>query len=308
MDIRKVEPKRIVASYFLIQAFGTFGWWCLLWFRRDSIRFFQPEQWPQEVLLSFFLSDLVFLIFGSLATAFVVLHARSWATTLVWFMVGAAWYPALYCVGASVLTGEAWIASSLMVAMAGFMLAVATILGTDHQLPSAIRVVPMDRVSAGLWTALQIAIFWSVFLWVLPQGLAELQRKLGWQSFAHELQFECSLVVFVLASMVGLWSALAMVIGGNGTPLPTATAPDLVSAGPYRYVRNPMALAGVFQGVAVGWMFGSWLVISGAVVCGLGWHLLVRPIEETDLLQRFGEDYKRYQQTVGLWVPRLPKP
>jgi protein-S-isoprenylcysteine O-methyltransferase Ste14 len=35
----------------------------------------------------------------------------------------------------------------------------------------------------------------------------------------------------------------------------------LVIAGPYRYVRNPMAVAGILQGIAVGWYLGSVSVI-----------------------------------------------
>ena len=193
MDIRRFEPRRIVASYFCIQAFFTFAWWSLLVSRRDSIRWFQPEQWPQESLLSFFLPDLTFLVLGSLVAARAVLSERAWASSAVWLLVGAGWYPALYCVGVSLVTGEAWIASSLMVAMAGLMLAMATILGNAIQSPSAIRVVSMDSASAVLWTLLQIVIFWSVFLWIMPQGVAELQGRFGFSHFTHSLQFEGSL-------------------------------------------------------------------------------------------------------------------
>jgi peptidoglycan/LPS O-acetylase OafA/YrhL len=141
MDIRRVAPKRIVAGYYCVQSLCTIVWWCLLLFRRESIAWFQPDQWPQEVLLSFFIADLTFLICGSLLVGFAVFRESEWATAGVWLMVGTGWYAALYCLGVSVVTGEAWIASSLMVAMAGLMLATATIHGSANQVPSAIRVV-----------------------------------------------------------------------------------------------------------------------------------------------------------------------
>lgn len=97
-----------------------------------------------------------------------------------------------------------------------------------------------------------------------------------------------------------------MALLGNGTPLPTATAPYLVVGGPYRFVRNPMALAGIVQGVAVGWYFGSLAVIAYAFTGALLWHFCVRPIEEADLQQRFPADYPQYREAVGLWLPRLP--
>ena len=40
----------------------------------------------------------------------------------------------------------------------------------------------------------------------------------------------------------------------------------LVIAGPYRWIRNPMAVAGIVQGVAVGIILHAWLVITYAVV------------------------------------------
>ena len=92
---------------------------------------------------------------------------------------------------------------------------------------------------------------------------------------------------------------------GEGTPLPTATAPKLVVSGPYRFVRNPMALAGILQGVAVGWWLGSYVVLAYALAGAALWHLCVRPIEEADLRRRFGSDYERYQSCVRLWIPTL---
>ena len=90
---------------------------------------------------------------------------------------------------------------------------------------------------------------------------------------------------------------------GEGTPLPTATAPRLVISGPYRFVRNPMAVAGISQGVAVGWYCGSYAVIVYSLAGVVLWHIAVRPIEEADLKSRFGEAYNDYQRRVRLWLP-----
>jgi protein-S-isoprenylcysteine O-methyltransferase Ste14 len=95
-----------------------------------------------------------------------------------------------------------------------------------------------------------------------------------------------------------------MVVQGAGTPLPTAAARALVVAGPYRWVRNPMATGGVGQSLGVALMLGSWIAllipIAGAVV----WSTLMRPAEERFLLDRFGDEYGRYRNEVGLWIPR----
>lgn len=83
----------------------------------------------------------------------------------------------LYCIGVSILTGEAWLASGLMSCMAGLTLSMATIHGTDHQSPAMFRVGTMIKTMAVVWTFTQLVIFWGVFLWVLPTAILELEER-----------------------------------------------------------------------------------------------------------------------------------
>lgn len=203
------------------------------------------------------------------------------------------------------MTDQAWVASALMVSMAGLSLAMATIAGTANQEPAAIRALSMSRLHASLWTLSQTLIFWSVFLWILPKGIVEMEQRLAWPSFQHRGQIFGSITLFIAASGLGLSSGLTMAMRGLGTPLPTATAPLLVISGPYRRVRNPMALAGIAQGMGVGWYLGSYSVIGYALLGAIVWHLFVRPVEEADLEVRFGDDYRHYKANVRLWIPKL---
>jgi len=116
----------------------------------------------------------------------------------------------------------------------------------------------------------------------------------------------CGAILFALGGSLGLASGLVMAVRGRGTPLPADCARELVVAGPYRYIRNPMAVAGLTQGVAVGVFLGSPAVIAFALLGGPVWHLFVRPWEEADLERRFGEPYRRYRAAVRCWLPRLP--
>ena len=297
---------RIVSAYLAVQAFGTLAWWVLLFAIPSSIDWFQPKVWPDGALLSFWMADFVLIIAGSLLAAICVWRRASSAATLVWVVAAVTWYPTLVCIATSLQTGEAWIASAMMVCMAGLSLSMATIHGNTSQSPATIRVASMSPAVATALTLGQTVIFWGTFLWVLPMGIVELQLRLGWQVFQHPLQSPLSGGLFLVASSLGLWSGITMAIRGDGTPLPTATAPRLVIAGPYRYVRNPMALAGIVQGIAVGWFLGSLPVIAYALCGAVVWHVFVRPVEERDLQFRFGEDYHRYQKHVRLWIPTVP--
>lgn len=298
-----MSPNRIVASYFLVQAIGTVAWWGLLVGYPPSVKWFQPNDWPADSLMSFWLADFVLIVAGSITAAVGVWRKRSWAVSVVWAVALVVWYPTLVCIATSVQTGEAWMASSMMVSMAGLSLTMATIHGNAVQSPATIRVTTMNRMQAILWTLGQTAIFWGTFLWVLPMGIVEVERHLDRNAISHPLQTALSATLFVSASCLGLWSGITMAVRGDGTPLPTATAPRLVIAGPYRFVRNPMAVAGIVQGIAVGWYLGSLPVIGYAIAGALLWHIAVRPVEERDLAKRFGEEYAGYRQRVGLWAP-----
>jgi protein-S-isoprenylcysteine O-methyltransferase Ste14 len=192
-----------------------------------------------------------------------------------------------------------------MTAMAGMMTAMATILGTPTQTPATYRATRLKSSSAIFWTLLQVVIFWGTFLIILPKGLNEVEQKLIWQNLSFVGQGPISISLIGLASCLGLASGMAMARQGQGTPLPTASAPELVCTGPYRWIRNPMALAGIVQGLGVGIFLGSLSVIAYAILGGILWHVVVRPSEELELQSRFGDAYQDYRRKVGLWLPRI---
>jgi len=298
-----MNPRNIVTSYLVAQAVATAAWWGLLFSVRDSVRWFQSTDWPEDVLLGFWLADGMLLVGGSIFVAGAVFFEKAFAVISIWSLAAAVWYPALYCVAVSLATDEAWVAAAMMVGMAGLTLAMATIHGNAAQTPATIRVTPMTKKGALVCTFAQLTIFWSIFLWILPKGIAELESRMGWNAFGHTGQFVLSISLLSVASLLGAWSGITMAVAGDGTPLPTATAPHLVVRGPYRFIRNPMALAGIAQGVAVGWWMGSFSVIGYSLAGAVVWHWFVRPGEEADLKTRFGDGYVQYQKSVGLWVP-----
>lgn len=152
-------------------------------------------------------------------------------------------------------------------------------------------------------TLVQVAIFWGFFLWLLPTLIIRVEALLDLPSFQPSPMVGWTL--FGLLSAVGLSSGIIFALWGKGTPLPLDTATQLVVRGPYRFVRNPMALAGIGQGVCVGIVFGSPWVILYSLAGAVLWHLFARPWEEQDLEARFGGPYVAYRAAVPLWVPRL---
>lgn len=110
-------------------------------------------------------------------------------------------------------------------------------------------------------------------------------------------------MLFLAISSIGVWAAITMSRIGKGTPLPLDHATNLVVRGPYAYVRNPMAVSGVGQGLAVALFLGSPLVALYALMGSLIWQLMFRPLEEDDLHARFGDPYGEYCTAIKCWVP-----
>ena len=155
-----------------------------------------------------------------------------------------------------------------------------------------------------LKTALQCSVIWGVTLGLLPLLIRELERQHRVPGFQLPAQRWIAGVVFLVFSALNLWPGGVLVRDGQGTPLPLDCPRALVVRGPYAYVRNPMAIAGLGQGFGVALALGSWGV---AVYVAFGvalWQWGARPSEERDLGARFGASYPAYQAAVRCWWPR----
>ncbi|HEU0180659.1 MAG TPA: isoprenylcysteine carboxylmethyltransferase family protein [Agromyces mariniharenae] len=246
-----------------------------------------------------------------LASAAAALGLRAAAVVTTGWTIIVTLGMAVY---ATVTTQAAW-GALLMVAAAGGSSAALSLMLLGR--------IPTERIvargpfafrpasaSAGvtrhvLATAVQVLLFWGFFLAVIPFALTLVEERWGLAIAFPPVLAPVGFVLFLLASGLGLWSAATMSAIGRGTPLPAAMPNRLVIAGPYRFVRNPMAIAGIAQGVAVGLMLSSWLVVAYAIAGSLVWNFAVRPHEEADLEARFGDAFRRYRSSVRCWWPRF---
>lgn len=184
-------------------------------------------------------------------------------------------------------------------------------MGDEHREDGAwyLRGFRRAREASAGWnvfkTLAHTSLFWGVFLFVLPWQLTRLERWWGIAGYSFPTQSWSPWVGFALMGALGLWSGVTMALVGRGTPLPLDFPNRLVVRGPYRFVRNPMAIAGLSQGAFVGLYLGSWLVLVYVVAGGLIWNALARPPEEHHLTLEFGEEYERYTRNVRCWIPRL---
>ena len=291
--------------YFAAQAVAGAGWWIAValspFVRETTLGGLDP------VLVATF--DVPLFVVASVVAAAGIRSAA-------WVATGWTVFVALALAVYATVTAEAGWGVLLMAAAAGGSV-VALCLVLFGRVPTAWLAsgpfafrpaMPRSNSAAHLASSLgQIAVFWGFFLVVVPLVVAFLEQR-----WAVGLPLPPSVSVagaalLALASALGLWAAFSMSVLGDGTPLPAAMANRLVVAGPYRFIRNPMAVSGIAQGVAVGLLMSSWLVVVYALLGSLLWNYAIRPLEEADLEERFGEDYRRYRDSVRCWIPGTPK-
>jgi protein-S-isoprenylcysteine O-methyltransferase Ste14 len=127
----------------------------------------------------------------------------------------------------------------------------------------------------------------------------------GGASWSFRSVVGASLVVAGFALWV--WTVRLFAEIGRGTLAPWDPTTELVVAGPYRYVRNPMISAVLVVLVGEALLFGSWaLAVYAAAFLAVNavWFPLV---EEPGLRKRFGPAYEEYARQVPRWVPRLSR-
>jgi len=93
---------------------------------------------------------------------------------------------------------------------------------------------------------------------------------------------------------------------GTGITLTSATRKEhsLVTNGPYRWIRHPPYTFGSTLFVALGMMADNWFI----VVLGLLAFIPVAirtPKEETNLIEKFGDEYREYMKRTGRFLPKL---
>lgn len=108
------------------------------------------------------------------------------------------------------------------------------------------------------------------------------------------------LALFVLGLGFAIWARVH--IGRNwGTPMTQKQEPELVTSGPYHFVRHPIyagiLLGGVATAVGLSW---HWLV--AAVLAGI-YFIYSATVEERFMSEQFPDTYPAYKRSTKMLVP-----
>lgn len=280
----------MIGTAYLLQAVLITFWWLGITLSSSFYEVFEFPGIDRDMFRAFLLPDLVIIALLSLYRA----YRPSRDVQLI--ILGAFLYATLFCVSASIIGRGGYLSSSIM--LLGFFYNV--FLCYQERMFRVAR--SSSIVANALKTLVQVVCVWSLTLVLFPVVILKafgspIIPEPGAQLWAGTL-------LFTLFSLLGIWSSFVMVRHGEGTPLPLDQTNRLVTTGPYQYVRNPMAVAGVGQGIAIGIIYVSVPIFFYALLGAVIWHVAVRPREEEDMVKRFGTAYTAYQKKVRCWIPR----
>lgn len=154
---------------------------------------------------------------------------------------------------------------------------------------------------------------WLILLTLRPLGVVCLggtvafainPEWMGWSAIAIPGWLRFVGVAFgVPTAMLVVWTFRSL---GHNLTDTVATRRDavLVTHGPYRWVRHPFYLAFGLGVLANSLVTANWLV---AVTGVMSFLMIVRrtSIEESKLIDRFGDEYTRFMGETGRFLPKL---
>jgi len=275
---------------YLVQGTLISLWWLGLAMNEDFYAAFQFPQISTVAFNSFFAPDILII------TVLSLIRAYKPNKNLELIILGGFAYGSFYCINASILTSGGYLPTAIM------LLGLCYNLFLVFQSKVFRESTSQNIAVTALKTFVQIICVWTItlvlFPWIIVDAFEISTNSAEWMKLT-------SYVLFFLFSVLGLWSSVVMVKAGEGTPLPVNQTKKLVVSGPYKFVRNPMAVAGIGQGMAISLFLGSIHILVYCLVGALVWQFVVRPLEEKNMLKRFGKEYEDYQNKVNLWLPNF---
>jgi protein-S-isoprenylcysteine O-methyltransferase Ste14 len=176
----------------------------------------------------------------------------------------------------------------------------------------------VELVFAVVWVAFWV--YWLIAASSMKRGRIPWSREIGIRVvllllvvllvranvFRHHtfttdpLRAGIGIVLLVLGLGFAVWARLH--IGRNwGTPMTQKNDPELVTSGPYHFVRHPIysgiLLAGIGTAVALSWLWLIVVVLIGA------YFIYAATVEERFMTEQFPEAYPAYRRSSKMLVP-----
>ena len=108
-----------------------------------------------------------------------------------------------------------------------------------------------------------------------------------------------------LACLPLLWWVFTSIGSNISETVLTKKTHQLVTHGPYRWVRHPLYAGALLEILSLALVAESWLLFLLGCAAAVVFRFVVIPKEERNLIQAFGRAYEGYRQRTGALFPRF---
>jgi protein-S-isoprenylcysteine O-methyltransferase Ste14 len=145
---------------------------------------------------------------------------------------------------------------------------------------------------------------------VLPLLLAILfyafaPRWMDWSAISLPVWVRWTGAGLGIACLPLLWWVFSSIGSNISETVLTKREHELVTRGPYRWVRHPLYGAALLKILALSLIAGNWFMALWWLVGILVFRCVVIPIEEAKLIAAFDGEYEDYRARTGALVPRF---
>jgi protein-S-isoprenylcysteine O-methyltransferase Ste14 len=132
-------------------------------------------------------------------------------------------------------------------------------------------------------------------------------QLLAWADVALPTWLRAVGAGMTLAAIPAAWWVFRSIGRNVSETILTKSDHQLVTIGPYRWIRHPLYATGGLLLLGVGLATVNGLVLGLAMIAVLAIRIFVVPMEERELHTRFGRAYEDYTRATGGMLPRLGK-
>lgn len=167
------------------------------------------------------------------------------------------------------------------------------------------------HVAPNFWRRLSVWTYLVIFM----EGLPLVYAINLWQDAIFQYQIRTNPPIFALGAalvtagiVLHAWTAKLLGIRttiGYTELKPKNETQNLITSGPFSVVRHPSYVAHTF-------IFGGIFLITGVLAVGLMAltdflisYFITMELEERELIQRFGNQYRKYQMSIPKFFPKI---
>ena len=144
-----------------------------------------------------------------------------------------------------------------------------------------------------------LPLFGGILIYLANPGLME------WASFTAPLWSRWAGVGLGLVTVPSAYWVFSSIGHNISETVLTKEQHELVTHGPYRWIRHPLYTTSLVMIAAIGLMASNGFILLFGFIAFVGIEVAVIPAEERVLLDTFGVKYRDYMQGTGGLFPRL---